>query len=107
MHPPLLQPLQIGDLLDTAFRLYRRNVAQLIRLTSLVIIPLTLVRLLLLASPLISSAIDFLQVVFLLPLIGATLTIASARLYQNETCTPYQAYQDGSQRYFSFWEQHS
>jgi hypothetical protein len=101
MQPSQLRPMQIGDLLDTAFRLYRAHVVHLLTLTTLVLLPMTLLRLLLLATPIAAPLLDSLQSIFLLPLVCAALTVASTRIYTNQTIVPAQIVRDGARRYLS------
>lgn len=101
MQPSLLRPMPIGDLLDTAFRLYRAHFTRFLTLTAVVLIPITMVRLLLLSSPNANQLLDNAQTTFLLPLISAALTSAGARIYANETFSLRQAYRAGARRYLS------
>jgi len=101
MQPSQLRPMRIGDLLDTSFRFYRAHAAQLLTLTLIVLLPMTLVRLLLLATPIAEQLLDSLQSVFLLPLACAALTAAGTRIYTNQTIAPAQLLREGARRYLS------
>jgi hypothetical protein len=100
MQPPLLQPMRIGDLLDSAFRLYRTHFVLLITITALALVPLTIVRLLV-TSLLVLPALDSLQSAFFVPLISAAVVSASACIYRDMAVTAAQAYRDGARRYLS------
>jgi hypothetical protein len=103
MQPPVLQPRGIGELLDTAFRLYRRNVVLLLGLTALTLVPLTLLRLLLLRPAPAARLVELVQNVVLLPLLVAVLTGAGAQLYRQEAITAAAAYRAGARRFLSIF----
>lgn len=101
MQPSQLRPMRISDLLDTAFRFYRAHVTRLLTLTTIVLLPMLLLRLLLLATSGVTQLFDTLQNFFLLPLLCAALTLASTRIYANQPIMPVQLIRDGARRYFS------
>src|SRR5215213_8006763 len=101
MQPSQLRPMRIGDLLDCAFRFYRAHVVQLLTLTLIVLLPMTLLRLLLLATPIAAQLLNSLQSVFLVPLACAALTVAGTRIYTNQTIAPTQLLREGARRYLS------
>jgi hypothetical protein len=96
-----LQPLRVADLLDLAIRLYRAHAIKLLQLCALLIVPMTLVRLAFITSPTINQLFASLQSIVLLPLLGAVLTLASARAYWHETISSSQVYRSGARRLLS------
>lgn len=96
-----LQPMRVSDILDASFRLYRTHFTQLLSLVTFTFLPMTIVRLLLLANPAANSMIDVVQSIFFLPLMSAVITVVGARIYWNEPMTAAQAYRAGLQRYLS------
>src|SRR5262245_27182123 len=80
-----LRQLSVGDLLDGAFRLYRRRFAFLVAIAALPLVPTGLVQLLFQQSSGGQTMALFIQNVFLMPLISATLIYCVARTHDQAT----------------------
>jgi hypothetical protein len=91
--------LSIGDLLDGAFRLYRRRFAFLVTIAALPLIPTGLVQLLFQRSNGGQALALIIQSVFLMPVINATLIHCVARTHDDSPPSLGEAYQVGLHRY--------
>ncbi len=112
---PLLRPLSIAEIIDAAFRLYRRHFGRLVAIAAVVYVPLAIIEALL-AAVLLSTATRMPQgagqpptgllagmgigmlVIGLLAMIGymlayAAMTVAISREYLGQDITPGEAYQ--------------
>jgi hypothetical protein len=91
--------LSIGDLLDGAFRLYRRRFAFLVAIAALPLVPTGLVQLLFQQSNGGQAIALFIQSIFLMPLITATLIHCVARTHDDAPPSLGEAYRVGLSRY--------
>ena len=95
----LFRQLSIGDLLDAAFRLYRRRFAFFVAIAALLLVPTGLLLLLFQQSSGIQTLALFIQNIFMTPLISATLIHCVARTHDSATSSIRAAYRVGLGRY--------
>jgi hypothetical protein len=91
--------LSIGDLLDGAFRLYRRRFAFLVAIAALPLVPTGLVQLLFQQSSGGQALTLIIQSIFLMPVINATLIHCVARTHDDAPPSLSEAYRVGLSRY--------
>ena len=113
-HAPLLRPLSIAEIIDAAFRIYRRNFGRLVAVAAVVYVPLAIVEAILMAvivgsashmpaggqmpTGLVAGAGIGAALVGILAMIGymlayAAMTVAISRTYLGQDITPGEAYQ--------------
>lgn len=95
--PPQLRPLSIGDLLDSAFRLYRQHFLFFCKLVALLLVPLTIIGFFAQAVPLIQGILNLVQSFVITNVLTAALVSSAAQLYLRQTPRTKTAYQAGWQ----------
>ncbi|HNB51673.1 MAG TPA: hypothetical protein PK530_07010, partial [Anaerolineales bacterium] len=103
METPNLYPLSIGEILDRAFRLYRRHFGLLIGITLVGYMPMTVLQIISFFTFQGSSFISLIQTGFVSLLVTGALTVAISDLYLGDSVTMKEAYQEIWQRYGSAW----
>ncbi|HNB52724.1 MAG TPA: hypothetical protein PK530_12315, partial [Anaerolineales bacterium] len=103
METPNLYPLSIGEILDRAFRLYRRHFGLLIGITLAAYVPMTVLKAVSFFLFQTSGIVDWLQSAFISLLVSGALTVAISDLYLGDSVTMKEAYQGIWQRYGAAW----
>ncbi|NUM48874.1 MAG: glycerophosphoryl diester phosphodiesterase membrane domain-containing protein [Anaerolineales bacterium] len=103
MEPPQLYPLSIGEILDRAFRLYRRHFGLLIGITMAAYVPMTVLQILSFFTFRSTQIVDLIQNSFISLLISGALTSAISNLYLGNSVSMNEAYQAIRERYGSAW----
>ncbi len=98
---PILRELSVGELLDKAFRLYRAQVLPLLGITSVVLIPTTLLQILSVLLWQDARILDSIQSIFFTSLIEVALIAAISQIYLSKPFSIKQAFGLGWKRYFS------
>jgi hypothetical protein len=99
---PNLRPLSVGEILDTAFRLYRANFVLFIGITAIFFVPFGVLQVLSRVFFKDTSLVANLQNFMTILLLGA-LTWAASRLYLGLPASSREAFQTGRHRFWSIW----
>lgn len=100
MNAPALRALSIGEILDTAFALYRRDFMQLVLATGLLILPLLVIEAVVPVQYL--GVAERLGGIFLIAASAAAVLIASER-YMGRSLTAVAAVKEVNSRFLSVW----
>lgn len=102
MYPPTsTRPLGIGELLDIAFRLYRRHLTTLLLISASGIVPLTIAQLLLGLVPPLGGLLNSVLTLAVVPLVAGAICAAGARMIDGQETTAGEAYAQARGRWLS------
>lgn len=97
----IARPLGVGELLDIAFRLYRRHLTTLLLISAIGIVPLAIVQILLTLAPIVGAFANNLLTLAVVPLVSGALSAAGAGFLAGREPTPGEAYAAARGRWLS------